>query len=514
MFALLSYLRYARSMHGLLARYAHWRYRRERALDWRISQAATLQRCLKQSTQTTFGLDHGLSAAMSVMDYQSKVPLRTFEALYEDYARGVHPNYQGVLTGNRLRFITTSSGTTSGLLKEFPVTWEGIQGSRKAAAHQAFASIAKLGHMRPFQRAYLSIADLAPLEDVGGGLKRGAITRILTETTPGFVKRRAVLPQTTSSDAYEVLDAMVDAALRADLGMLTGMTHWLLEFVERAKVKSGKSSMRAIWPNLQVICHGGMPAAVYEGALTEAFDGGDNPFVLAESYGASEGVLALGDPLLDGALRLCSQNGIFYEFVPVSSFGQPDAPRLGVHEIEAGIPYAIVVTTPSGLWSHVVGDVVEFLDAELKTLVVKGRLSGSIELWNEHMTESDVDLAFSALKEQRGFETRFYHVGAMQYPDAMPRGRYVFFVEPESDAGADASMLINLLDAELCRINKVYARLRAENGTLDEPALHLVPKGFFDAWLDARPGGSLQRKVPRVDGTGRVLNELLARLRA
>ena len=37
---------------------------------------------------------------------------------------------------------------------------------------------------------------------------------------------------------------MVDAALRADLGMLTGMTHWLLEFVERAKVKSGKSSMR------------------------------------------------------------------------------------------------------------------------------------------------------------------------------------------------------------------------------------------------------------------------------
>ena len=42
------------------------------------------------------------------------------------------------------------------------------------------------------------------------------------------------------------------------------------------------------------------------------------------------------------------------------------------------------------------------------------------------MTESDVDLAFGALKEQRGFETRFYHVGAMQYPDAMPRGRYVF----------------------------------------------------------------------------------------
>ena len=87
--------------------------------------------------------------------------------------------------------------------------------------------------------------------------------------------------------------------------------------------------------------------------------------VLAESYGASEGVLAL-EIHYWMVLRLCSQNGIFYEFVPVSSFGQPDAPRLGVHEIEAGIPYAIVVLLFLGLWSHVVGDGGVF-DADLKT---------------------------------------------------------------------------------------------------------------------------------------------------
>ena len=106
MFALLSYLRYARPMHGLFARYARWRYQRERALDWRMSQAATLRRCLSQSAKTTFGRDHGLEPSMSIADYQSKVPLRTYEDLYEDYAREVHPDYQGVLTGNRLRFIT------------------------------------------------------------------------------------------------------------------------------------------------------------------------------------------------------------------------------------------------------------------------------------------------------------------------------------------------------------------------------------------------------------------------
>jgi hypothetical protein len=86
--------------------------------------------------------------------------------------------------------------------------------------------------MRPFQRAYLSIADLAPLQDLGQGIQKGAITRILSETTPSMVKRRAVVPHTNSSDAHEVLEAMVDAALSADLGMLTGMTHWLLAFVE------------------------------------------------------------------------------------------------------------------------------------------------------------------------------------------------------------------------------------------------------------------------------------------
>lgn len=449
---------------------------------------------------------------MTVSEYQERVPIRTYTALYEQYGRQAYPHYQGVLTGNRVRYLATSSGTTSGLAKEFPVTLEGLKGSRRAASHQALSVIATLGHARPFQRTYLSIAERTPLEDIGGGIGRGGMTQILSETTPSLVQRRAVRPQTDRTDVYGILDAMVDSALQADLGMLIGMTHWLLEFVERAKSRSGKASVRAIWPNLQVVCHGGVPYSVYKEALASAFDGGDTPFVLAEAYGASEGVLALGDPLLDGALRLCSQSDIFYEFIPVDQISDPRAQRLGAHEVEAGTPYAIVVTTPAGLWSHVMGDVVAFLDADLKTLEVKGRLSGSIEVWNEHLSESDLDLAFEAVRSALGLKTRFYHLGPEQYPDRVPRGRYVVIVEPEGDPGIAASVIAAALDDALGAVNKIYSRLRSPGGALDPPLVHLSPKGFFEAWLDAKPGSSLQRKVPRVDGTSRVLRELLERL--
>ncbi len=498
-------------MQGLVARYARWRYERERSVEWQRSQLKTLQRCIAASQSTTFAKDHGLTPKLAVTAYQEQVPLRTYEELYDAYTREAAPHYEGVVTGREVRFLTTSSGTTSGLLKEFPVTWEGIRGSRNAAAHQAFATITKLGHMRPFQRAYLSIADLTPLQDVGGGLMRGAITRILSETTPAIVKRRAVVPECIAeSGASDVLDAMIEAALGADLGMLTGMTHWLLEFVERAKVRSGKASMREIWPNLQVVCHGGVPYSVYREPLEAAFQGGETPFILAESYGASEGVLALGDPMLGGALRLCSQNDIFYEFVPISELGTQKPTRLGVHEVRADEPYAVVVTTPSGLWSHLVGDMVVFLDAELKTLEVRGRLSGSLELWNEHTTETDVDSAFERIRRELGLEARFYHLGPEQYPNDVPRGRYIAVIELEESGGVDAALVARVLDEGLCHINKMYRRLREDGGPLDQPLVHLVDKGFFDTWLDERPGGSFQRKVPRVDGSQRVVQELLA----
>src|SRR5262249_33644814 len=67
-----------------------------------------------------------------------------------------------------------------------------------------------------------------------------------------------------------------------------------------------------------------------------------------------EGTLAVEDPLHD-RLRLLTDHGIYYEFVPVESLGAPEPVRLGVGEGEMGVPYAVALTSPAGLWGCLIG---------------------------------------------------------------------------------------------------------------------------------------------------------------
>ena len=78
----------------------------------------------------------------------------------------------------------------------------------------------------------------------------------------------------------------------ADIGVLTGMTSWLLRFVEMAKLETGKTSLREIWPTLQVIGHGGVPASVYRKLWKKSLVELES-LLFAESYAASEGYIAL-----------------------------------------------------------------------------------------------------------------------------------------------------------------------------------------------------------------------------
>ena len=502
-------------MHFLAAAYARWKHQRDLNLDWKSHQERALARLLNQARRSRFAIDHELEMRASPKTYAERVPLRTYNELHRDYLTGTSPQYRDTLTGIPTRYLLLSSGTSEGIERRYPLTALGLRGFQQTAAAQVLSTVARLGHMRPMMRPFLSIADFSPLTPLESGVEQGAITQVLANSIPWFVQRKAVRLLGSELSVTERLDQLVERALRCDLGVLTGMTSWLLTFVERAKKLSGHETVRAIWPNLQVIGHGGVPARVYAPVMNETFSCGTKPFVLAESYAASEGYLAYGDAMLDGALRLSSHNGIFYEFIEVESYRSGRPHRVLAHEVEEGRNYVIAVTTPSGLWSHVIGDVVAFSDARLKTLKVLGRLSGSSEVWNEHITESDLDLAIESVRANHGIEVSHYHLGPRPYGDASGRGGYVLLVTLADDErhlkAADLGLMV---DAELQRINGYFGKLRAPGGPIDAPEVHVVPAGFFESWMDERPGGGFQRKVPRVEGTGKVAAELVARLRS
>ena len=59
-------------------------------------------------------------------------------------------------------------------------------------------------------------------------------------------------------------------------------------------------------------------------------------------------------------LTLMLDYGLFYEFVPLEDLDLARPRRHTVADVELDRPYAVVLTTPAGLWSYILGDTVRF----------------------------------------------------------------------------------------------------------------------------------------------------------
>src|SRR5689334_15968017 len=87
----------ARHVAGALLR----RFARRRAAfldraDPAELQRRTLRRLVRRARDTRFGRDHDFAGVRSVADYQRRVPLRDYDALWHDYWQPAFPRLEGV----------------------------------------------------------------------------------------------------------------------------------------------------------------------------------------------------------------------------------------------------------------------------------------------------------------------------------------------------------------------------------------------------------------------------------
>src|SRR5262249_60000694 len=97
----------------------------------------------------------------------------------------------------------------------------------------------------------------------------------------------------------------------------------------------------------------GLPAVIYAAApqspgRTRLAAELDSPGVLLmETFITPWGIVALEDPR-HGLLRLLPNHGLFFEFVPLDEEGTPQPVRMTLAEVESGVPYLLVLTSPAG----------------------------------------------------------------------------------------------------------------------------------------------------------------------
>jgi hypothetical protein len=493
------------------ALFGHHARRRAGLLDRRSAaalQEQTLHRLVRQAANTRFGHDHGFAAIRTVADYQRRVPLRDYEAFWDQYWRPAFPLLTNCTWPGQVPYLALSSGTTTGSTKYIPVSAEMLASNRRAAlTGLAWFRVAHPDAALFSGRMFFlgGSTDLSRPNPSCPKTYAGDLSGIATREVPAVLRPYTYPPPDLAllSDWEEKLHRLAEQSARLPVTLVSGVPAWLLVLFERLRQRTGRERIAEVWPTLRVVVHGGTRFDPYRGLFRRLVGEGVH---FLETYPASEGFVAAEDPR-HGLLRLIPDHGVFFEFVPVGELDRDRPTRHTIADIVPGVQYAVVLTTCAGLWGYVLGDTVCFERREPPLLRFTGRTRQFLSAFGEHLIGEEVERAVAQAAAVIGADVVDFHVGPVFPGAAGPAGHHRYLVE-FARPPRDVFSFARELDAALCQINEDYRAHRAGDLTLRGPEVVPVRRSGFADWMRSRGQLGGQHKVPRLDNSGRITQEL------
>lgn len=528
--------------HAIGARMA-LRARHLSDLGWWGAHAGRVQRdqlrgLLSVAAGTELGRRHRFARLAPLRDptlleaYRAEVPLRDYEGfrpLMQRMREGGEPD---VTWPGRVMDWAQTSGTTGGQ-KYIPVSRQMMRSNFRAAL-DIFAHAARMGCSLPgiFAGKLLFLGGSTSLSTGRWGIRTGDLSGLVTPLIRWPLSEVYLPgPEIALMDDWPAkIDAMARRCVRQDVRFVSGMASWSLVLFQkvlelaRGAGRAG-ATLRDVWPNFELFVHGGVKYAPFDPRVREAWSGDprlDVPCRL-EVYPASEGFIAVQDTPGDPGLRLHTDIGVFYEFVPLEEIDRPDARAFACDEVEAGQRYVVVMSTCAGLWRYIIGDVVEFdtiprgeRGGGPPRLRIVGRHRHFINAFGENLIVEDVERAVVAARDATGARLGEF-TAAPVYPGAGRRAGLELAVEWEGAAGAlgqpDGPALrafAHELDRSLRATNVDYDTKRTGDLGMGPPTVTVLPPGSFHRWMSlcGKLGG--QHKAPRCANHREVLEAVVS----
>ncbi len=486
----------------LLRLYAKRRLARLRAQRPRETQERELQKLLSKAAKTRFGRDYGFEDMRTVADFQSSVPLRKFEDMERDYWKTDFPTLDDCSWPGRMPFFAITSGTTTGVDKFIPCSWEMVRANRRAALDIFCHHVTNRPESRIFGGKTFMLGGSTVLDREAEGVLSGELSGIAAKTVPLWARSRFFPPKDLSvlSDWEEKVDKMAKAAIGENIRGFGGTPSWVLIFLDKLAELSPLTDRRSLkpFPDLEMIMHGGVNFAPYRRQFDELCHG--TRAGLREVYPASEGFVAVQDRGPDEGLRLLIDNGLFFEFVPLEELDSPTPTRHWVGTAEIGVNYAVVLSSCAGMWSYVLGDTVKFVDLDPPRILVTGRTSYMLSAFGEHLIGEQIERAVTSGANAIDATISDYSVGPIMPEKEGELGYHLYIVEfLEGDVSAERLDRFGYtLDRELIDNNEDYNAHRSEGFGLHAPRILPVSPGSFAAWMKSRGKFGGQHKVPRI----------------
>ncbi len=480
-------------------------------------QAKLLQRLLRRASNTEWGRRFEFSRIAQQRDvvraYQSRVPIHTYDDL-RPYVDQMRKGAKNLLWPGSIKHFAVSSGTASDG-KIIPLSREMLRFlNHKYSAGLAFNYLITTRSIKTFLGKHLMLPGRIEDDPNYPGTLIGEVSGLQVLSTPRIFRTFQAIPASTAfiPNWDSKFRSVIDQTLNQDIRAIAMTPTWALVFfgllVERYNEIHGTAvqTVGEVWPNLQLYISGGVALSSYRSILKEHI--GLPKIQFLETYGASEGFFSYQRDLSDPAMHLHLNNGVFYEFVRMDELGMDNPERLTIETVQTGVRYAPILSTCSGLWSYVLGDIVRFTSISPHKILVAGRTTEVIDKYGEAIFGEEARMAINKTCENTNSLVREYHVSAIP-PNGTQTPTHEWLLE-FSRVPYDCEDFIRSLDSELCEINRHY-QIRREANAFGPPEIVIVPNGTFNEWLKTRRRDvHIQSKVPRMSEHRNVAEGVLA----
>ena len=466
-------------------------------------QNEVLKNLLHTANNTAFGADHKFNSISNHTEWTEAVPVRDYEELVP-YMERAKAGELSVLWPGMPKYFCKTSGTTSGT-KFIPLTQASLPNHIGSARNALLNYIGETEQSKFVDGKMIFLQGSPELSRLDSGIPYGRLSGIVANHVPAYLQKNRMPSYATNciEDWETKINRIVEETCKQDMRLISGIPSWVQMYFELLLEKTGKQTIKEIFPNFELFVFGGVNFAPYKSRFAELI-GEEIPTI--ELYPASEGFLAYQDSQEAEGLRLNINSGIYFEFIKADEYFTEKPKRYALHEVELGVNYALILSNNAGLWGYSIGDTVKFVSLDPYRILVTGRIKHFTSAFGEHVIGEEVDRAMTHALSQLNFSVNEFHVAPQVQPiEGLPYHEWIVEFNGEVP---DLNALQALLDNKMQEQNVYYKDLIV-GSVLQKLKITPVKNGAFNAYMKSQGKLGGQNKIPRLANDRKLADALL-----
>ena len=466
---------------------------------------------INAAKNTEWGKQYDYQSIHSPEEYRRRVPIQNYDTLKPFIERNMHGE-QNILWPSEIKWFAKSSGTTSDKSKFIPVSKESLEECHYKGGKDL---ISIYYNHRPDSKLFtgrgLVLGGSSEINKYGKDSYYGDLSSVIIKNLPFWAEyqRTPSMEIALMPEWEEKIQRMAEVSSEENVTSITGVPSWTLVLLNRVLEINNASTIKEVWPNLEIYAHGGVSFEPYRKQYDAILGVPDITYL--ETYNASEGFIGIQDEFGtdDSSMLLMLDYGIYYEFMPIEEYGKDNPKTIGLEEVELNKNYALVISTNGGLWRYLIGDTIEFTSLSPFRIRITGRTKHFINVFGEELIIDNADRALKIACDATGAQIKDYTVGPVFMEVDTTRGGHEWAVEFEKFP-ENIEQFIEALDTALKSINSDYEAKRYKDFVLQRPIVHALPSGTYYNWLKNKGKLGGQNKVPRLSNSRKYIDEILA----